>query len=170
MSETEPLTELAFQAESGDAQAQYRMGVLFLLGERVQQDLGAAARWFRTSAGSGNSAAEDVARVLPDLPASPSAVRKSALSSRFLVPALTLLVVSFQSGYEYRRSMSLQPKAPSSQITASAPLNDVVDPVLHAQVAGANAFSMVPEAAAQDVTSRNASSGRHSKRRRHRSN
>jgi hypothetical protein len=39
------LGELAFQAEGGDKSAQYRLGILFLLGESVEQDLDAAYRW-----------------------------------------------------------------------------------------------------------------------------
>jgi TPR repeat protein len=44
------LGDLAFQAESGNAGAQYRMGVLFLLGESVEQDLQAAHRWLTKAA------------------------------------------------------------------------------------------------------------------------
>jgi TPR repeat protein len=39
------LSDLAFRAEGGDVSAQYRLGVLFLLGEVVEQDLHAAHRW-----------------------------------------------------------------------------------------------------------------------------
>jgi TPR repeat protein len=42
--------ELAFRAESGDAGAQFQLGMLFLLGEGVEQDLGAAYRWFARAA------------------------------------------------------------------------------------------------------------------------
>ena len=41
---------LAFQAEGGDAGAQYRLGVLFLLGESVDQDLEAAYQWLSRAA------------------------------------------------------------------------------------------------------------------------
>ena len=41
------LGELAFQAEGGDKSAQYRLGILFLLGESVEQDLDAAYRWLQ---------------------------------------------------------------------------------------------------------------------------
>jgi hypothetical protein len=41
---------LAFQAEGGDAGAQYRLGVLFLLGEAVDQDLEAAYQWLSRAA------------------------------------------------------------------------------------------------------------------------
>jgi TPR repeat protein len=44
------LGDLAFQAEGGDAGAQYRLGVLFLLGESVEQDLQAAHRWLTRAA------------------------------------------------------------------------------------------------------------------------
>jgi TPR repeat protein len=46
------LGELAFQAEGGDAGAQYRLGVLFLLGESVEQDIEAASRWVTRAAAS----------------------------------------------------------------------------------------------------------------------
>lgn len=44
------LGNLAFQAEGGDACAQYRLGVLFLLGDSVEQDLEAANRWLTRAA------------------------------------------------------------------------------------------------------------------------
>ena len=49
------LGELAFQAEGGDKSAQYRLGILFLLGESVEQDLDAAYRWL-AKAGQYNGA------------------------------------------------------------------------------------------------------------------
>ncbi len=51
------LGELAFQAEGGDPDAQYRMGVLFVLGESVEQDLNAAYRWIAKAAASQHSGA-----------------------------------------------------------------------------------------------------------------
>ena len=51
MKQTEiSLGELAFQAEAGDPCAQYRMAVLFLLGESVEQDLNAAYLWMGRAA------------------------------------------------------------------------------------------------------------------------
>jgi hypothetical protein len=44
------LGELAFQAEAGDPCAQYRIAVLFLLGESVEQDLNAAYLWMGRAA------------------------------------------------------------------------------------------------------------------------
>src|SRR5258708_40243406 len=44
------LGNLAFQAEGGDAGAQYRLGGLFLLGDSVEQDLEAANRWLTRAA------------------------------------------------------------------------------------------------------------------------
>jgi TPR repeat protein len=44
------LGNLAFQAEGGDAGAQYRLGVLFLLGDSVEQDLEVANRWLTRAA------------------------------------------------------------------------------------------------------------------------
>jgi TPR repeat protein len=51
MKQTETtLGELAFQAEAGDPCAQYRIAVLFLLGETVEQDLNAAYLWMARAA------------------------------------------------------------------------------------------------------------------------
>jgi len=51
MKQTESsLGDLAFQAEAGDACAQYRIAVLFLLGESVEQDLSAAYLWMGRAA------------------------------------------------------------------------------------------------------------------------
>jgi len=51
MKQTETtLGELAFQAEAGDPCAQYRIAVLFLLGESVEQDLNAAYLWMGRAA------------------------------------------------------------------------------------------------------------------------
>lgn len=51
MKQTETsLGELAFQAEAGDPCAQYRIAVLFLLGESVEQDLNAAYLWMERAA------------------------------------------------------------------------------------------------------------------------
>ncbi|MFT4113333.1 hypothetical protein [Silvibacterium sp.] len=50
------LAELAFHAESGDTEAQTRLGILFLLGEEVQQDLEAALRWLEQAGGHQDAA------------------------------------------------------------------------------------------------------------------
>ena len=42
--------DLAFQAEGGDPEAQYQLGVLFLLGDQVEQDPEAAYRWLARAA------------------------------------------------------------------------------------------------------------------------
>jgi len=51
------LGELAFQAEAGNPDAQYRMGVLFLLGESVEQDLNAAYLWMARAAAAQHQSA-----------------------------------------------------------------------------------------------------------------
>jgi TPR repeat protein len=51
------LGDLAFRAEGGDAGAQYRLGVIFLLGEVAEQDTEAAYRWLVRAAVSGNESA-----------------------------------------------------------------------------------------------------------------
>ena len=50
--------ELAFRAESGDAGAQFQLGMLFLLGEGVEQDLGAAYRWIAGAADANHPGAQ----------------------------------------------------------------------------------------------------------------
>jgi len=42
--------ELVFRAESGDVAAQYQLGVRFLLGDSMEQDLEAAYRWLALAA------------------------------------------------------------------------------------------------------------------------
>jgi TPR repeat protein len=44
------LSELAFRADAGDGDAQYRMATLFLLGEEVEQDLNASYLWMARAA------------------------------------------------------------------------------------------------------------------------
>jgi len=51
------LGDLAFRAEGGDAGAQYRLGVIFLLGEAAEQDTEAAYRWLVRAAVAGNEGA-----------------------------------------------------------------------------------------------------------------
>jgi TPR repeat protein len=51
MKQAEPnLGDLAFHAASGNAEAQYSLGVRFLLGESVEQDLEAAYQWLTRAA------------------------------------------------------------------------------------------------------------------------
>jgi len=45
-------------AENGDSDAQYRIGLMYLNGEGVSQDLAQAARWYRKAAEQGNSDAQ----------------------------------------------------------------------------------------------------------------
>ena len=52
------LGELAFQAEAGDPSAQYRLAVLFLLGESVEQDLNAAYLWMAKAASGRHQGAQ----------------------------------------------------------------------------------------------------------------
>ena len=46
----DPITELRSQAEQGDAEAQYDLGVRYSLGDGVPEDHTEAARWFRLAA------------------------------------------------------------------------------------------------------------------------
>ena len=53
--------DLAFQAEGGDPEAQYQLGVLFLLGDQVEQDPDAAYRWLARAASLEHAGAQSLA-------------------------------------------------------------------------------------------------------------
>jgi hypothetical protein len=53
--------DLAFQAEGGDPEAQYQLGVLFLLGDQVEQDPDAAYRWLAKAASLEHAGAQSLA-------------------------------------------------------------------------------------------------------------
>jgi TPR repeat protein len=52
--------DLAFQAEGGDSGAQYQLGVLFLLGDQVEQDPDAAYRWLAKAASAQHADAQSL--------------------------------------------------------------------------------------------------------------
>lgn len=54
----EEVADMHEMATSGDAEAQYGMGVCYLEGEDIPQDLPEAAAWFRKSADQGNIEAQ----------------------------------------------------------------------------------------------------------------
>jgi hypothetical protein len=61
------LNDLAFRAEGGDPGAQYSLGVLFLLGEGLEQDLEASYRWLaRAACGQHPGAQSLVGKLAPD--------------------------------------------------------------------------------------------------------
>jgi TPR repeat protein len=53
--------DLAFQAEGGAPEAQYQLGVLFLLGDQVEQDPDAAYRWLAKAASAQHAGAQSLA-------------------------------------------------------------------------------------------------------------
>ena len=53
--------DLAFQAEGGAPEAQYQLGVLFLLGDQVEQDPDAAYRWLAKAASLQHAGAQSLA-------------------------------------------------------------------------------------------------------------
>lgn len=55
------LAELAFQADTGDPHAQYCVGLVFLLGESVDQDLDAAYKWMARASAGGHAGAKSLA-------------------------------------------------------------------------------------------------------------
>jgi TPR repeat protein len=67
--------ELAFRAECGDAGAQFQLGMLFLLGERVEQNLESAHRWIARAAEANHPSARILAQRLaaihPEKPSEP---------------------------------------------------------------------------------------------------
>lgn len=52
--------DLVFTAEAGDPEAQYQVGVLFLLGDHVEQDSEAAYRWLAASAAAQHAGAQSL--------------------------------------------------------------------------------------------------------------
>jgi TPR repeat protein len=166
VAETEPLTELAYRAESGDAQAQYRLGILFLVGERVEQDLGAAGRWFHASAANGNNVAEKMNQLLTAASKAPAPSRSPF--SALLVPLLALLLLSLYSGYEYRRTLTSKAAATNLPIAVSNSTDDGVVSNLQARVEAAKEPSTASESLSEERVSRKPSVVRHQKRRSHR--
>ena len=55
---TSDLESLRAAADKGDAQAQFRLGVMFASGRGAERDLPQAAYWFQKSAEQGNAAAQ----------------------------------------------------------------------------------------------------------------
>jgi len=169
MAETEPLTELAYQAESGDAQAQYRLGVLFLLGERVEQDLGAARRWFHAAAANGNHGAERIRRFLSPVSSNAPALPSRKISLRWLAPVVALLFISLQSGYEFRRKLDFSPHTSYSSPTAVVnPVEEGSAPDLQTRAAVTSDVSNPPELPALEKNAKKPTGVRHLKRRSHR--
>lgn len=164
MAETEPLTELAYQAESGDAQAQYRLGVLFLVGERVDQDMQAAGRWFQSSAANGNNAASRIGQLLATAPSKTPEIPSRSTLREMLVPVFALLLISLYSGYQCRRTVIQKAYASSSPIVVSNS-NEVIVPDLQASVAPAKELSTISEPALQEGNSKRPPATRHQKRR-----
>jgi TPR repeat protein len=58
------LNDLALQAEGGDPGAQYSLGVLFLLGEGLEQDLEASYQWLARAACGQHPAAQSLVEKL----------------------------------------------------------------------------------------------------------
>ena len=52
--------DLAFQAQGGDPGAQYQLGVLFLLGDQVEQDPDAAYQWLAKAASVQHAGAQSL--------------------------------------------------------------------------------------------------------------
>ena len=53
-----PLNELLEQAEQGNAEAQYKLGICYFLGRGVEKDPAKAVRWFKKAAEQGHANAQ----------------------------------------------------------------------------------------------------------------
>uniref|UniRef100_A0A914W5U7 Uncharacterized protein n=1 Tax=Plectus sambesii TaxID=2011161 RepID=A0A914W5U7_9BILA len=62
----DPVAQLFVDAEQGDAEAQFRLGSLFLSGHGVAQSDEEAVKWYRKSAEQGNAAAQQYLEVMDD--------------------------------------------------------------------------------------------------------
>ncbi len=54
----DPLSKQFQEAENGDADAQYRLGLMYFKGDGISQDLSQAAKWYRKAAEKGNPDAQ----------------------------------------------------------------------------------------------------------------
>lgn len=93
--------DLAFQAEGGSAEAQYRMGIWFLLGEPVEQDLEASFQWLAKAAAGDHpdaqSLVKELARCRPMMPQEDKS-SWSQLSGPRLAKAASAFVAGVRSG------------------------------------------------------------------------
>ena len=113
--------ELALQAEAGDVSAQYRLGVLFLMGESVEQDTEAAFRWLMRAASGKQEAAHRLAAKLAPLVDMAESEQSHGAKSRILLIASKLslsgrsvvqrLNAGFQSHHEVRSNLLSQDKS-----------------------------------------------------------
>jgi TPR repeat protein len=100
MQDAEPIAELASHAERGDCDAQYRLGVLFLSGQRAEQDLTAAHRWLHAAAVSGHAGAKALADKI-GLGGRSSPTRHIRCPMWIAaIPVLALAGLSMSAGYE----------------------------------------------------------------------
>ena len=139
MPDSEPLTELAFAAESGDTNAQYRLGVLFLSGVRVEQNLKAALRWFQAAAANGSGAAEAMREATSEVRMPlPFSGRRWPLGV-FALPLVALLTLSIHAGYEFRRQIQtsrpiraqerVSDPMPATATMAAVPESSIKEPI-----------------------------------------
>ena len=95
MKQTETsLGELAFQAEAGDPCAQYRIAVLFLLGESVEQDLNAAYLWMGRAASGQHHGAQILIESLASCRTLPKPARRAETQLGRVTRVLAATVVS----------------------------------------------------------------------------
>jgi uncharacterized protein len=157
MQDAEPIAELAYHAESGDCDAQYRLGVLFLSGQRAEQDLAAARRWFQAAASSGHVGAKALGEMISQVGRSSSARQIRRPMWLAAIPVLAVAGLSMYAGYEASKRVqtspstiaqgrapselsSLAPKAAAPGIPANAETYSLQPPNVHATVhAGAPA-------------------------------
>jgi len=59
----EQVDKIRLSAEQGDAEAQYRLGVMYARGQGVKKDPAAALKWYRRSAGQGYGKAQEALEI-----------------------------------------------------------------------------------------------------------
>ena len=79
----DPITELRRQAEQGDANAQYNLGIRYVTGIGVPQDRAEAIRWYRLAAEQGHVLAQSTLGLSYFIG---NGVLKGPCGSRSLVP------------------------------------------------------------------------------------
>ncbi len=130
MQDAEPIAELAFRAEDGDRDAQYRLGVLFVSGQRAEQDLSSANRWLQAAALSGHAGAKALEDKISRVGRASFARRVRHPMWLAVIPVLVLAGLSMHAGYEAskqiqtRPSMVAQERAPK-ELSSPAPKAEI---------------------------------------------
>jgi hypothetical protein len=131
--------ELAFHAENGDPGAQYRLGVLFMLGEQVEQDPEAAYQWLTRAAAAQHSGAQSLVEKLALWRrAAGPAKKRLVFLQRAREMAIPLTVPALRTGGEIGRwihyGLEIIRSARKRRFTFRIPIQaNSPDPVMHVQ-------------------------------------